>query len=563
MDAEKRFTQHLIAAVSFIIGLAVTIGCLLANASLPIFTRIIVTPTLTPNPWAAGDIDIVGDFVLIQPFTIQGRGFKPGDSIDILLSSTRDAPPERWTVIGEALGTNRVAADGTFSLNNVRIPSTLNPPYFIRARASSDKRLTCAVLQIDKTMISGGVAGRSCDNLPAAATSTPIPLVVTLVPAQPTPTALALITTTPMPSPTVTPLPPTPVPTSATGYWFGRFYANKDFTGNVVYDMPAAKDLAFNWGTGSPSPNVPADNFSAIWERSETFTESDQYEFTIRVDDGMRLYLDNTLISSPIEFRTGPLRTVQVSHFINAGPHTLRVEYMEESQNATIEVSWRKMNASIGAFQGKYYNGLQHANPIIYKSIDPQINMDWSLALPPDGVSLDGFSVKWDGTINITRTGRYLFNVVADSGVAILINNTSIINELNNAEGVVERTIDVPIAVTGNYNVQVFYVNRTGRGRIKLDWQFVPPPATTTPTPTMTPLPTNTAAPSTPSATPTQTPTPRNTNTPPPSPTSTRTAAPTTNPSPNTTPTRALTGGDAIIDLLRPKTATPTATPKP
>nr|MCW1969722.1 PA14 domain-containing protein [Anaerolineae bacterium] len=445
MDVEKRFAQHLIAAVSFIILLAVSIGCLLANASLPVFTRIIVTPTVTPNPWGAGEIAIVGDFVLIQPFTVQGRGFKSGDSVDILLSNTSDAPPDRWTVIGEALGTNRVGPDGTFSINNVRIPSTLNPPYFVRARASSDKRLTCSVLQIDKTMISGGVTGRSCDNLPAAATSTPMP-------SQPTPTALALVTTTPMPSPTITPLPPTPVPTGAAGYWFGRFYANKDFVGNVVYDMPAAKDLAFSWGTGSPSASVPTDNFSAIWERSEVFTESDQYEFTIRVDDGMRLYLDNTLITPQIEFRSGPLRTIQVSQFVNAGPHTLRVEYMEETQNATIEVSWRKLNASVGAFQGKYYNGLQHANAIIYKSIDSQINMDWSLALPPVGVSPDGFSVKWDGTINITRTGRYLFNVAADSGVAILINNTSIINELNNTEGMVERTIEVPITVAGNYN---------------------------------------------------------------------------------------------------------------
>ncbi|MCW1968569.1 MAG: hypothetical protein KIH69_010690, partial [Anaerolineae bacterium] len=131
----------------------------------------------------------------------------------------------------------------------------------------------------------------------------------------------------------------------------------------------------------------------------------------------------------------------------------------------------------------------------------------------------------------------------------------------DSTEGMVERTIEVPITVAGNYNVQVFYVNRTGRGRIKFDWQFVPPPATATPTPTLTPLPTNTGVPS---PTATSTATPRNTNTPTPSPTATRTSISPTN-APLTTPTRALSGGDAIIDLLRPKTATPTATatPKP
>ena len=565
MDTEKRFAQYLIAAVSFIIGVAAIAGCLVANTFLPIFKFALVTPSITPNPWAAGELSIVGDFVLIQPFTIKGNRFKPEDSIDIFLSSSENAPIERWTLIGEALGDNRVKADGTFVLNNLRIPTNLSPPYFIRARASSDKRLTCAVLQIDKSLVTGGMTARSCGSgitPPAPVTLLPPLITAPPVPIQETPTftPLALVTTTPIP-PTNTPAPLTPVPTNATSYWFGRFYANKDLTGNVVFEAAPVKDLAFSWGEGSPSPNVPVDNFSAIWERTEIFPDADQYEFMIKVDDGVRLFFDNKLISSPIEFRSGPLRTILISQFVTAGPHPIRVEYMEEQFNATIEVTWRKVNAAPGTFQGKYYNNLQHTGNVIYKSLDPQIDMDWSLALPPPGVAFDGFSVKWDSTLNITRTGRYVFNIIADSGVAILINNANIINELNNSGGTIERAIEVPINALGSYNMQVFYVNRSGRGRIKIDWQLIPPPVTPTPTPSLTPLPSNTPAPTTtsiPSAT------PRNTATPTFTPTATRTPTSLPPSTPTVTPTRALAGGSSIIDLLRPpKTSTPTRTPNP
>ena len=43
--------------------------------------------------------------------------------------------------------------------------------------------------------------------------------------------------------------------------------------------------IDFNWGLGSPAPGLPADNFSARWQRRQDF-DTATYRFYLRVDDG-------------------------------------------------------------------------------------------------------------------------------------------------------------------------------------------------------------------------------------------------------------------------------------
>ena len=54
-------------------------------------------------------------------------------------------------------------------------------------------------------------------------------------------------------------------------------------------------NLNFNWGMGSPASGVPVDNFSLICQRYEYFYAGN-YRFYATVDDGVRVYVDNTLI---------------------------------------------------------------------------------------------------------------------------------------------------------------------------------------------------------------------------------------------------------------------------
>src|SRR5919202_2777710 len=48
--------------------------------------------------------------------------------------------------------------------------------------------------------------------------------------------------------------------------WTGVYFANTTLTKPPVFvrDDP---EINFDWGTGSPNPSVPADNFSVRWKR--------------------------------------------------------------------------------------------------------------------------------------------------------------------------------------------------------------------------------------------------------------------------------------------------------
>jgi len=94
-------------------------------------------------------------------------------------------------------------------------------------------------------------------------------------------------------------------------------------------------DINFNWGSGSPDPLVPADNFSARWTRTLDF-QSGMYRFSIRGDDGLRVFVDDNLIIN--EWRAAeafpPTYTADVN--LTGGKHAIRIEYYEAYFDAYI-----------------------------------------------------------------------------------------------------------------------------------------------------------------------------------------------------------------------------------
>jgi PKD repeat protein/uncharacterized protein YraI len=131
------------------------------------------------------------------------------------------------------------------------------------------------------------------------------------------------------PPPTPTPTPPPPI--VITG-WKGEYFANRDLQGDpvLVRDDP---DIKFDWGTGSPAPEVPPDNFSASWTISRE-VPAGTYRFNIWVDDGMRMWIDDVLIIDG--WVEGATRNYNADVNLAAGTHNVRVEYFEAVGNAMI-----------------------------------------------------------------------------------------------------------------------------------------------------------------------------------------------------------------------------------
>ncbi len=132
--------------------------------------------------------------------------------------------------------------------------------------------------------------------------------------------------------------PPPPPPVPAVG-WTAEFFNNTTLAGSPAL-VVATGPIDFNWGAGSIAPSVQVDNFTARFTSAPAFTGG-TYRFYAQVDDGVRVWLDGTLILN--EWREQSLRGYYVDLPVAAGPHTVKVEYLELTGVSALKVYWVRL----------------------------------------------------------------------------------------------------------------------------------------------------------------------------------------------------------------------------
>jgi glucose/arabinose dehydrogenase len=123
---------------------------------------------------------------------------------------------------------------------------------------------------------------------------------------------------------------PVPNPACTTNQFRVEYYANPTLSGNPT---TTACDGTINetWSAAPPNSGVTTDNFSVRYTRTDTF-QARAYTFTIRGDDGIRLWIDGMLILNgwsdhlPTSFST--------SYTMTAGSHTVVVEHYDRTGSA-------------------------------------------------------------------------------------------------------------------------------------------------------------------------------------------------------------------------------------
>ncbi len=119
--------------------------------------------------------------------------------------------------------------------------------------------------------------------------------------------------------------------------WKAEYFDNRKLNGKPVLVRNEAK-IDHAWGSGAPA-GVSADNFSARWTREVDF-DGGTYRFQVKVDDGVRLWLDNDLLID--DWREAGVRQIEAERYVSSGEHELKVEYFERTGEAHIEVQWKK-----------------------------------------------------------------------------------------------------------------------------------------------------------------------------------------------------------------------------
>lgn len=252
--------------------------------------------------------------------------------------------------------------------------------------------------------------------------------------------------------------------------WQASYWNNKTLTGNPVVQTQET-NIDWNWGGGGPS-GVPADGFSARWSKYIDVAGG-TYRFTTTSDDGVRVYVDNTVIIDQWNDHAVLTHTADIT--LSAGHHQIVMEYYENGGLAVAKLSWQPKTNDIVNWRGEYFNNKTLAGSPQLVRDDANINFNWGSNVPASGLPADNFSVRWTRTVNFPA-GTYRFNITADDGVRLWVNGHLLIDEWKEQAA---ATYSGVIHLSGNAAIQMEYYENGGLAVAQLSWALDngnPPP---------------------------------------------------------------------------------------
>jgi uncharacterized protein YraI len=249
--------------------------------------------------------------------------------------------------------------------------------------------------------------------------------------------------------------------------WRARYWNNTKLSGNALVDRREAA-VNYDWGTNSPIPGlVNPDNFSARWGRTAYF-DGGTYRFTARVDDGIRVWVDDSLIID--SWIDSPVRTLSAERSLGTGDHRVKVEYYDRGHLAVAQVSWQKIGGSgvFNGWRGEYFSNPNLAEGAVLVRDDANINFDWGDGSAIPGLlAPDRFSVRWTRNANFAA-GRYRFTTTTDDGVRLWVNGVLIIDRWYDQTSTTHAAdIDLP---NGSIPIKMEYYDNLGGARAFLSW---------------------------------------------------------------------------------------------
>lgn len=270
----------------------------------------------------------------------------------------------------------------------------------------------------------------------------------------------------------------TPVSTAVT-QWRGEYFNNATLSGASAF-VRNDSAIDFNWGGGSPGSGVAADSFSVRWTRNLSL-DAGRYRFTTTADDGVRLWVNNTLLIDKWFDQAATTYSGEID--LPGGSVPVRMEYYERVGGAEAHLSYTKISGGDATtrWRGEYYNNTNLSGTPVLVRNDDRIDFSWGSGSPATSVNADNFSVRWTRTIYFTP-GRYRFTANTDDGVRVWVNDRQIINAWYDHQSQdISGEIDLP---AGNAVVKMEYYENTGGARARLTRTQIGSAPTPTPSPT-------------------------------------------------------------------------------
>ncbi len=128
-----------------------------------------------------------------------------------------------------------------------------------------------------------------------------------------------------------------------------------------------------------------------------------------------------------------------------------------------------QVQASDGTgLNAQYFRGIALEGDPVLANIAPTINFDWGVGSPKD-VPFNEFSARYSGAVVVPVTGEYTFYAIADDGVRLSVNATTVLNDWSDHPA---RQSQGTVTLTANERVplRLEYYERRGRAKLRLEW---------------------------------------------------------------------------------------------
>jgi hypothetical protein len=261
--------------------------------------------------------------------------------------------------------------------------------------------------------------------------------------------------------------------------WRASYWNNTTLSGTPVLVREEA-DLNYDWGVNAPAQGVNADNFSARWTRYINVTPG-SYQFTATSDDGIRVWVNGTLIIDKWTAHAVETYTADVN--LGTGHHLIKVEYFEQTGLAVARVQWnlKGQTPPVGEWKAEYFNNIALSGTPVLTRNEAAVNHSWGTGSPQPGVvNPDNFSARWTRNLDLPA-GHYTFRLTVDDGARLWVNRHLLFDTWREQSATAySGQIYLP---GGPVPVELQYYEQSGLAVAQLTWAPVtasPPPATGT-----------------------------------------------------------------------------------
>jgi beta-glucosidase len=193
----------------------------------------------------------------------------------------------------------------------------------------------------------------------------------------------------------------------------GTYFTSQNLSGTPLLTR-TDPSVDFNFTDATRPTGLQAEHFSIRWTGIITAPMTGSYIFNVRVDDGCRLWIGDTLVVD--QWQNGAARSASGSIDLAAGKvYPIKLEYYQDRGDALVSLSWLTPDDNSLPFAGAAAVAKQADIAIVMVGSEPEVEGN-------DRTSMDLPSLQ-DSLIKTVAAANPHTIVVLDNGGPVLVNS--------------------------------------------------------------------------------------------------------------------------------------------